>query len=115
MTYELTNTPPTEEIFLNAGVVSPEYNDFLVQTTDTEIKSNLYRISKRNKTELKRQFVQVWANLTQYSNETLTEHYKKNNQEFKDWCDDLAIFCMLRLILFDFPIPLVYPKKTQEK
>jgi hypothetical protein len=104
---ELVNTPPTEVIYLTAGVVSQEYKDFCVKTTDTEIKSYLYRISKRNKTQLKIQFSQVYSNLTKYSNETLTEHYKKNNQEFKDWCDDLAIFCSLRLILFNFPIPIV--------
>ena len=107
MAYELTNTPPTEEIILKASVVSQEYNDFLVQTTDTEIKSNLERMSKRNKAQLKIQFGQVYSNLTQYSNEILTEHYKKNNQEFQEWCDDLALFCILRLILFNFPIPIV--------
>ena len=104
---ELVNTPLTEEIVLKASVVSQEYKDFCVKTTDTEIKSNLERMSKRNKAQLKIQFGQVYSNLTQYSNETLTEHYKKNNQEFQDWCDDLALFCILRLILFNFPIPIV--------
>ena len=52
---ELVNTPPTEVIYLTAGVVSQEYKDFCVKTTDTEIKSYLYRISKRNKTQLKKE------------------------------------------------------------
>lgn len=56
--------------------------------------------------ELRHLFASSLRNLTQWSNEELHNHWKIQNQEWKDFCEDVIIFYTARAVLMEKPIPI---------
>jgi hypothetical protein len=73
------------------------------------IESNK-RASKR---ELRIIFAGSLRNLTQWTDEELHNHWASQNQEWKDFCDDVAIFYTARAVLMEKPIPIAL--RSQEE
>ena len=52
--------------------------------------------------------------MKKYSSEDLDGHYMAKTQAFTDWCNDVAIFYSLRLVLFKLPVIIeVFPQETE--
>lgn len=86
--------------------IHSKLGQYAVATTHKAITDALEEAQKSSKGQLKHIFVSCWRNLTQWSEGELHRHYEAKNQEWDDFCADVAIFYTTRLVLMDKPIPI---------
>ena len=118
-------------VFIRPDAIDSEYSDFLVQTTTKEIEktiddlrkedelaknciqvtqfsesTRIVRMSKAVKEKQKKIFDEAYKLITRYSNEELTIEYEMNSKKFKDWCNDVVIYCCHDFHLNGNPMPI---------
>ena len=118
-------------VFLRPDAIDPRFKDFLVQTTTKEIEeligdlgkqdevaknciqvkqfsesTRIVRKSKVVKANQKKNFDGAYKFITRYSNQELTIEYQKNSKKFKDWCNDVMIYCCYDFHLNGKPMPI---------
>lgn len=86
--------------------IHPRFSDYGVGTTHNVIMSLIESNKRLSNRELRHVFASSLRNLTQWSNEEIHNHWKTQNQEWKDFCDDVAVFYTIRAVLMEKPIPI---------
>jgi hypothetical protein len=93
--------------------ICPRYNAYGVGTTHNVIMELIESNKRASKRELRIIFAGSLRNLTQWTDEELHNHWASQNQEWKDFCDDVAIFYTARAVLMEKPIPIAL--RSQEE
>ena len=86
--------------------ICPRFYEYGVRTTHAEIMDLIETAKNSSNAELRHIFVSSLRNLTQWSNEELHNHWASQTQQWKDFCDDVAIFYTTRAVLMEKPIPI---------
>lgn len=94
---------------LVCGQIHKRFKEYVVKTTDKEIKEMVEKAKNDDKEKVKFIFTKTFENITKYSDKELNEHYEKKTEEWFNWCNDVALFYCSRFVLFDgkFKIPLI--------
>ncbi len=94
---------------LVCGQIHKRFKEYVVKTTDKEVKDAIGRAEKEDKVKVTYIFKLTYENITKYTDEELNQHYEKNTKEWQDWCNDVLLFFTHRYVLFGskFPIPLI--------
>jgi len=97
-----------EDIILSCAEIDKRFDKFFVITSDDEIRQLLNK-AKDETDKLRLHFVKkrCYDSITKYSTEELKEIFNKQNQQYRDWCDDVAIFYVYRLFIDKQPIPII--------
>lgn len=96
--------------YLDCEVIDPRFCQYLVGTTDSEIKESLRSVQNQNIQQRKYIFLKVHRNIQQYTDQQLSDIHKAGSQEFTDWCNDVCLYFCYRYILLSKPIPFVLSK-----
>lgn len=97
------------ESALVCGQIHTRFKDYMVKTTDEEIKKILESAQKEDRDKVVYMFKKTYENITQYSDEELNEHFEKQTKQWQDWCNDVCLFFCYRYVVFHgkMPIPLM--------
>lgn len=93
--------------------IHPRLSDYGVGTTHNVIMDLIETAKRESNADLRHIFVSSLRNLTQWSNEELHNHWASQTQQWKDFCDDVAIFYTARAVLMEKPIPIAL--RSQEE
>jgi len=96
----------SSKFVLTCGEIHPRFKSYAIQTTDKEIKECIKSQKDDRKEKIIRLSLSCYAALTQFTDEDLHQHFLSNNQDWKNWCNDVLIFLVVRFLLFDKPIPI---------
>lgn len=88
------------------GEIQPQFKDYAIKTTHKEIEETVGAYLKEPIDLQKHIFVKTLMRMVQWSEEQLNEHYTKNNEEWKTFCDDVLDFYCVRFILMKKEIPI---------
>jgi hypothetical protein len=113
MATKITNHPTkknTDPIYIPVGDAFEKFDNFIVETTDYEVKDGIEYCKNEKPEKVKCTFISVGHNILKYSVDELIEHCKADTKEFTDWSTDVVLFYVIRHVLFDKPIPLL-PEK----
>ena len=102
----LTSTPPNNKFVISASGIGERFKEYYIMTTDSKIKTLISDIESSSKEENKHIYRSVYLSITQYSTDKLQEAYVLKNDSWQNWCDDVVIFYVTRLILFNKHIPI---------
>jgi hypothetical protein len=91
---------------MTCGTIHPKFEKYAVKTTHKEIAETILCYSKEPIDLQKHIFAKTLMRMVQYSEEELNEHYTKNNEEWKTFCDDVLDFYCVRHILMKKEIPI---------
>jgi hypothetical protein len=90
------------EVLLYCGEIAPKFKKFFVKTTDKEIKDMIKRVHSSTREENNNVFKSVYFSLMKYSEEQLIKLFEgAKEQEYHNWCSDVALFYVYRLYLSD--------------
>ena len=99
-----------ENYVIVAGRAFPERLDFqnmVVGFHDAEIQEMVKLIKKQSKVyTLEDKLEKVKTNILQYSEKELSHHHAESTPEFRDWCDDICLYYICRLVLTGEVIPV---------
>jgi len=118
-------------VYLCPESISPEFKDFLVETTTKEIEelrddlikedeeaknriqvkqfsetTRIMRMGKGVKEKQRRIFNTAYKLVTRYSNEEITKEYQKNSKKWQDWCNDVFLYCLYDFHINGKPLPI---------
>jgi hypothetical protein len=115
--YHLPAEPPQEErdydvsldmrIGLIAGECHPRFNEYIVETTRRELDEGMSIAQSHSQQEQRRRFGDILRNVNRYTDGELSEHHRLYNQEFKDWCNGVALCLIYRKLILNRDIPVV--------
>ncbi len=101
------NLPIDEKIVIPCDQIDNKFAGIHITTDKSLINKILETWSSRTTDEVKHIFKYAYRGLTMYTEEEFNEHKNKQDQQFTDWCNDVFIFYVLRLILLNKPIPIM--------
>lgn len=113
MTYEL-KTSFAGNHALMCGEINPRFKDYMVKTTHEEIKDMIEGFQRDPVPLVLHVFSSTYRSLTQYTDEEVSDHYNNQTQEWRDWCNDVALFYAARLVLLKKYIPITQIPETAE-
>jgi hypothetical protein len=97
----------TEPIGLICGGISPRFKDIMIITHPTDLEDCREEAMKKSEPERRRIWKEVLRNLLRYTDEELDRHREQSTQEWKDWCDDVAIFYAYNNLIFGKGVPAI--------
>jgi hypothetical protein len=109
-TPEMTNTPttnPDDAIYVSARCVNEKFSQFIVKSTDREIKGMIQSCDDDGDVDARMLFISTARELNKYSVDELIAHHDANFQEYQDWNNDVALFATAKFVLFGVPIELI--------
>ena len=107
-----------------------QFKDYIVATTDEIIRDAITNMNEDKELQGEQMRIikgkNVWDNtvigigrvspemflervstaITQYSPEELAGHYENTSQEWRNWCDDVAIYAVANFVFNDIQIPI---------
>ena len=110
MTPEPTNNPtndPDDVIYISAQGINEKYRQFIVKSTDREIKNMLRSCDDDGASSTRKLYISTAREINRYSVDELNEHAEANTQEYINWNTDVVIFYIAKFTLFGVPIPIV--------
>lgn len=111
--------PAPEVLYLVCRDINERFRDYCVQTSHKEIMEGFELAQKDDLETRKGVFRSVYGALTKYTDEELNAHWENDTQEWKNWCNDVALFYVYRRLLFETAyIPIVdqpNPDKVKQR
>ena len=101
----MKNTEDTINVY--AGGVNEKYNQFIVKTTDKEIKDLFKSYEDYDDALVRHMFISTSRELNKYTVDELIKHANANTQEYNDWNNDVVLFYVAKFMLFNVPIPII--------
>jgi len=105
--FEMLSPTHTEPIGLMCGGISPRFKDILIITYPPDLEDCRNEAMKKSETERRRIWKEVIRNLLRYTDEELDRHREQTTREWKDWCDDVAIFYAYNNLIFGKGVPAI--------
>jgi hypothetical protein len=84
--------------------IANKFEYFIIQSTTTELENNIKNMDKKLATEV---FAQSHKNIHSYTHNTLIIEYEKQSQHWNNFCNDVILYYISRLVLFKSPIPIL--------
>lgn len=101
----LTNNP-AKKFILPCDEINPRFKYYGIQTTDKEIKENLFTMNQSSKLHQSAVFIGTYKNLTKYADKEIDIMFIERNEKWLYWCQDIVLFYISRFCLFGKPIPI---------
>jgi hypothetical protein len=95
-----------KNVALCCDLISPAFKEFLVATSVAELEEHIERVKSRPLKESKIVWVNILRNLTKYSADELVILYETKNQEWRDFCNDVALWYCYNAVIFKKGIPV---------
>ena len=95
------------KVTMSCEEISPKYKEFAIETTHNAINEALTRAQNESPIEQIKIFDSISTEVNRYSTNELRHHWFNKNSQFQDWCDDVGLYYVYRLVLFDEAIPIV--------
>jgi regulator of sigma D len=91
-----------EKLILPAKYVNERLKEYGILIVDQAgFMKCVRQLKDKSKEQILPKLMAITRNIMKYSDEELNEHYKANNQEFKDWGDDIILFYIHRAAMDD--------------
>ena len=103
-----------ETMYLPCGCIAERFKAYCVATTRTQLLNDLNENDEDLDTK-KAIYASVLRCLYQYSDDELHAHYKGSTREWRDWCNDVALYFMYHAMLFGKGIPSVEVSEEARK
>lgn len=91
---------------LSCKEIHERFKEYAVKTTHVEIKEIVDKALTEPRGKQIYMFRSIFHELIKYSDDELNTHYNNKDQEWQDWCNDVALFYVYRLVLLDKMIPI---------
>lgn len=100
------NTTQGKMVILDCGEISNILECFRVITSYHQLKG-LMKIARNEDGNMKLHIYHCAQKcLLQYSKKQLINHFEKEDKEYQDFCNDVAIYYAYRKVLFNTTIPM---------
>lgn len=93
--------------------IHPSLKEYAVATSHHSIQQGVEMAERSPPQMLRHIFVSSLRNLTQWTKEELHSHWESQNQQWKDFCDDVAIFYTTRAVLMMKAIPIILQSQEE--
>lgn len=94
------------EVRIPCEEIGQQYSSFMVKTPHNEIKEAIETARNETISEQMRIFQSISNEVTKYDEQTLKHYWFNGKPQFQDWCDDVVLYYVYRLVLFNEAIPL---------
>jgi hypothetical protein len=94
-----------KEVAIWCGGISERFKEYSVICCPNQITKTIKIAEKHTEQERKHIWVSIIRQLNIYTNEQLNAHYEAQNNEWRNWCDDVALFYSYNAVIFKKGIP----------
>jgi len=94
-------------LYLNARHIDKKFKKFYVATPRLELEKHMFDTFEKHLDKDPMIYTRVSNAIMQYTRPQMIKMFKKQNKQWTNWCDDVAIYFACRFVLFGEPIPVV--------
>jgi hypothetical protein len=111
----LTANEVSKKFLLLCKDIDERFKQYVVLTTNKNIIETVTSFDIMPKERVLSSYEGSYRNLIKYTDEQLHSHYKNNTKDWKNWCDDVAIYYSSRLVLYQKIIPIMNYEKFENQ
>ena len=99
-----------QEITLCCAVIDERFSEYYVITNKNKFEKLINDASDESRENKILMFKILHENINKYTDEQLNKHFNEKNNDWDNWCNDVALFYAYRHVLFPTkPIPIAHP------
>ena len=105
-----------QEITLCCAVIDERFSEYYVITNKNKFEKLINDASDESRENKILMFKILHENINKYTDEQLNKNFNEKNNDWDNWCNDVALFYAYRHVLFPTkPIPIAHPSFNCEK
>jgi hypothetical protein len=97
-------------IYLECSEIKEEFGCFFIQTHSEKVMDCYIDLKNETLQNVKAVYIGAICSLKVYNKEKLIELHTEKSDKWQNWCDDVLLFYVSRLILFNERIPIIDEK-----
>ena len=114
--FENSKDLKSQEITLCCAVIDERFSEYYVITNKNKFEKLINDASDESRENKILMFKILHENVNKYTDEQLNKHFNEKNNDWDNWCNDVALFYAYRHVLFPTkPIPIAHPSFNCEK
>ena len=108
--FENSENLKIQELTLCCAVIDERFSEYYVKTSKTKFEKSIADASNQSRDQKILMFKILHENINKYTDEQLDNHFNEKNNDWDNWCNDVALFYAYRHLLFPTkPIPIAHP------
>ena len=108
--FENSENLQIQELTLCCAVIHERFSEYYVKTSKEKFEKSISDASNISREKQIFMFKILHENVNQYTDDQLDTHFNEKNNDWDNWCNDVALFYAYRHVLFPTkPIPIAHP------
>ena len=98
------------ELTLCCAVINERFSEYYVITSKDKFEKLISDASNESRENKILMFKILHENINNYTDDRLNKNFNEKNNDWDNWCNDVALFYVYRHVLFPTkPIPIAHP------
>jgi hypothetical protein len=98
------------ELTLCCAVINERFSEYYVMTSKIKFEKLINDGSNESREKQILMFKILHENINKYTDDQLNKNFNEKNNDWDNWCNDVALFYAYRHLLFPTkPIPIAHP------
>ena len=98
------------ELTLCCAVINERFSEYYVMTSKIKFEKLINDGSNESREKQILMFKILHENINKYTDDQLNKNFNEKNNDWDNWCNDVALFYVYRHVLFPTkPIPIAHP------
>ena len=108
--FENSENLKMQDLTLCCAVIHERFSEYYVKTSKEKFEKSISDASNISREKQIFMFKILHENVNQYTDHQLDTHFNEKNNDWDNWCNDVALFYAYRHVLFPTkPIPIAHP------
>jgi hypothetical protein len=108
--FENSENLKIQDLTLCCAIINERFSEYYVMTNKQKFEKIISDASNESRENQILMFKILHENINKYTDEQLYKCFNEKNNEWDNWCNDVALFYAYRHLLFPTkPIPIAHP------
>ncbi len=108
--FENSENLKMQNLTLCCAVINERFSEYYVMTSKEKFEKSITNASNESREKKILMFKILHENINKYTDEQLDKNFNEKNDDWDNWCNDVALFYAYRHLLFPTkPIPIAHP------